>query len=339
MRIRRVWIVLGMSGVALAGLIAFPLSSYRSDIAAAERRLASGSQVVNTPCGPIEYAVEGKGTPLLLVHGAGGGFDQGLEFGRGLDDSGFMLIAVSRFGYLRTPLPADASSAAQADAHACLLDALALPKAAVLGGSAGAPSTIQFCLRHASRCAAMVLLVPALFPAPRAGEPVKPPSPPSPIVNSILGSDFFFWLNLKLARDTLLERLFATPARDFHAAPAEEQERILSAMRNALPMGPRRKGLWNDVAIVASGERYELERLSAPTLVISVENDLFGIHESSRQAARRIPGARLVSFPTGGHLWVGHHRELVSELKSFLSSSRNRGPLSPEAPRSGKSGT
>jgi pimeloyl-ACP methyl ester carboxylesterase len=239
---------------------------------------------------------------------------------------------MSRFGYLRTPLPPDASSAAQADAHACLLDALALPKAAVLGGSAGAPSAIQFCLRHAARCSAMVLLVPALFPGPRAGvPPVKPPAPPSPILNSILGSDFFFWLNVKLARDTMLERLFATPSRDFHAAPADEQERLLAAMRNALPMGPRLKGLWNDVAIVASGERYELERLSAPTLVIGVENDLFGIYESARQAVRRIPGARLVSFPTGGHLWVGHHRELMLELRSFLSGLQNREPRPREA--------
>jgi len=37
MRIQRVWIVVGVSGVALAGLIAFILSSYRSDLAAAER--------------------------------------------------------------------------------------------------------------------------------------------------------------------------------------------------------------------------------------------------------------------------------------------------------------
>jgi pimeloyl-ACP methyl ester carboxylesterase len=332
MRVRRVWIVLVVSGIALAGLIAYILSSYRSDLAAAERRIASGSQVVNTPCGPVEYAVEGKGTPLLLVHGAGGGFDQGLDFGRGLADSGFMLIAVSRFGYLRTPLPADASPAAQADAHACLLDALALPKAAVLGGSAGAPSTIQFCLRHAARCSAMVLLVPALFPGPRAGEPTaKPPTPPSPVVNSILGSDFFYWLNLKLARDTMLERLFATPARDFRAAPAEEQERLLAAMRNALPMGPRRDGLWNDVAIVASGVRYPLERLGIPTLVIGVEDDLFGIHEGGRDAARRIPGARWVSFPTGGHLWVGHHREIIAEIAAFLKAQppdRGRHPSS-----------
>lgn len=317
---KRVGVILALAGALVTGSIAFTVSSYRHEIAAAEARVSSGSQVIDTPCGSIEYAIVGKGMPLLVVHGAGGGFDQGLEFGRPLADFGFRVIAMSRFGYLRSSSPADASPAAQADAHACLLDALKLPKAAILGGSAGAPSTIQFCLRHAERCSAMVLLVPALFPAPRPGEPqVRPPAAPSFILNSILGSDFFFWLNLKLARDTLLERLFATPVRDFESAPPEEQERILRAMRYALPLGPRQKGLWNDLTIVGSTPRYELERLNVPTLVISIENDLFRIHESSRHAAQRIPGARLVSFPTGGHLWVGRQKEVVAEIRAFLS--------------------
>jgi len=155
---------LGIPAAVLAGLILFTYFSYRDDIVAAEARVSSGSQVVDTPCGPIEYALAGKGTPVLLVHGAGGGFDQGLEFGRPLAEHGFTVIAMSRFGYLRTPMPADASPAAQAEAHACLLDALKLPGAAILGGSAGAPSTVEFCLRHAARCSAMVLLVPAFFP-------------------------------------------------------------------------------------------------------------------------------------------------------------------------------
>ena len=47
------------------------------------------------------------------------------------------MIAMSRFGYLRTPMPADASPEAQADAHVCLLDALGIGKTAAMGGSAG----------------------------------------------------------------------------------------------------------------------------------------------------------------------------------------------------------
>ena len=326
-------VYLGISAAVLAGLILFTYFSYRGDIVAAEARAASGGRVVDTPCGPIEYALAGKGAPVLLVHGAGGGFDQGLEFGRPLAEHGFSVIAMSRFGYLRTPMPADASPAAQAEAHACLLDALKLPTAAILGGSAGAPSAIEFCLRHAGRCSAMVLLVPAFFP-PGALQ-ARPPARPSFVFEAVLGSDFFFWLNMKLARDTLLERLFATPARDFHNASPEEQERILRIMRSALPLSRRREGLWNDLAVAASSPRYELERIAAPTLVIGIENDLFGIYQRGRSAAERIPGARFVSFPSGGHLWVGRQKEVLSEMTKFLNQpGRLEGrPVTPGAAR------
>ncbi len=312
-------VYLGVPAAVLAGLILFTYFSYRDDLAAARARVSSGSRVVDTPCGPIEYALTGKGAPVLLVHGAGGGFDQGLEFGRPLAERGFTVIAMSRFGYLRTPMPIDASPAAQADAHACLLDALELPGAAILGGSAGAPSAIEFCLRHARRCSAMVLLVPALFP-PGAPQ-VRPPAQLPSMFELVLGSDFIFWLNMALARSTVLERLFATPARDFRNASSEEQERVLRIMRSALPLGRHREGLWNDLAIVASSPRYALDRIAAPTLVIGVENDLFRIYQSGRSAAERIPGARFVGFPNGGHLWVGHQDEVASEITKFLSDT------------------
>src|SRR6266516_8210847 len=43
-----------------------------------------------------------------------------------------------------------------------------------------------------------------------------------------------------------------------------------------------------------------------------------------RSAAERIPGARLVSFPTGGHLWVGRQGEVVSEITKFLGDTTSR---------------
>jgi pimeloyl-ACP methyl ester carboxylesterase len=318
-------VYLGVPAAALAGLVLFAYFSYRHELGAAQARISSGSEVVDTPCGPIEYALIGKGAPVLLVHGAGGGFDQGLELGRPLAERGFTVIAMSRFGYLRTPLPGDASPAAQADAHACLLDALKLPGAAILGGSAGAPSAVEFCLRHAGRCPALVLLVPAFFP-PGA---LQVRAQPSFMFESVLGSDFFFWLNMKVARDTMLEKVFATPARDFENASAEEQERILRIARGTLPVSQRRKGLWNDLAILASLPRYPLERIATPTLVIGIEDDLFGIYPGGRSAAERIPGARFVSFPTGGHLWVGRQSEVASVLTAFLNRSAGAEPARP----------
>jgi len=51
-------------------------AAYRRDIRAARARVASGV-VAQTLSG--EYASVGSGSPVLVVHGAGGGFDQGLD--------------------------------------------------------------------------------------------------------------------------------------------------------------------------------------------------------------------------------------------------------------------
>lgn len=165
--------------------------SYRADIQEARHRVSHGSLIAQTTCGPLEYAVAGNGPPVLVVHGAGGGFDQGLEFGTPLIQKGFRIIAMSRFGYLRTPLPENASAEAQADAHACLLDALGIERVAVVGGSAGAPSSVQFALRHPRRITALVLLVPALYvPRPGNAPPIQTPPGMKLVMETALRSDF-----------------------------------------------------------------------------------------------------------------------------------------------------
>ena len=313
-RKRRVTLaIIGALMVALAALISY---GYRQDINTARAHVSSGSHVVNTPCGLIEYADVGKGPPVLVVHGAGGGFDQGLELAQPLIDSGFRVIAVSRFGYLRTPLPADASPMAQADAHACLLDVLKLGQVAVIGGSAGAPSAMQLCLRHPERCSALVLLFPIAFAPGRAQ--LKPPALFMFVIKTTLHSDFLFWAATKVARDTLFKTILATPPNDFRNASAEEQARALQVMRHILPISEREKGIWNDATISPSVPRYDLERIGVPTLLLSAEDDLYGTFRSARYTAEHIAGARFVNFPTGGHLLLGHWREACAQVARFL---------------------
>lgn len=42
--------------ILATGLITWIAASYRADIAAARARIATGSEIAQTPCGPIEYA-------------------------------------------------------------------------------------------------------------------------------------------------------------------------------------------------------------------------------------------------------------------------------------------
>jgi pimeloyl-ACP methyl ester carboxylesterase len=292
---------------------------YRSDLSTARRELLAGSQIASTACGPIEYAVAGSGPAVLVIHGAGGGYSQASEFSQSLAAAGFKAIAMSRFGYLRTPLPAHASPAAQADAHACLLDALGIRTAAAFGVSAGAPSALQYCLRHQARCIALVLLVPAISVP---GRDVGETTPPSPfwqfVFDYVLRSDFVIWGVTRLWPEMLVETVLATPLDQFRNADPAERQRGLRLIRDIFPVGLKADGLRNDALVTTPSPAHHLERITAPTLAISAKDDLYGTYVGAKYAAEQIPGARLVSYPTGGHSWLGHDAEVREALVTFL---------------------
>lgn len=64
--------------------------------------------------------------------------------------------------------------------------------------------------------------------------------------------------------------------------------------------------------------RYPLEQVRAPTLVVSAVDDPAALHENARTLAERIPNARLVAIPDGGHLMLGHTEEVKVEVIQFL---------------------
>jgi 2-hydroxy-6-oxonona-2,4-dienedioate hydrolase len=307
--------------VALAGAAsaAFTYRAFRREMERAEKRISSGSRVVNTSRGPIEYASMGDGFPLLIIHGAGGGFDQlrGFEANDRLSELGFRLIFVSRFGYLGTPVPADASTKAQADAYAALFDTLGIERAGVVAVSAGAPSGLQFATTYPDRCAALALLVPAAYVP---GSPVAAPNGPllDYFRNTLLKSDFAFWLAAKVARGTMIENILGTPLAVAHHASASERRRLHKVLMDILPVSKRRAGLLNDARVVTHLEPANLEQIKVPTLLVSAEDCLYGTFRSARYLAGQNPGARLVIYPDGGHLWVGHDAEVQKELTEFL---------------------
>jgi pimeloyl-ACP methyl ester carboxylesterase len=311
-----------VAGAAALGVLAgVSYRSFRDDIAAARLRISAGSALATTACGPIEYSQMGQGKPLLVVHGAGGGYDQGLLFARPLADRGFRVTAMSRFGYLRTPLPADASPGTQADAHASLLDALRTDSTIVVGASAGAPSAMQFAIRYPERCSGLVLLVPLAWKPDDVPDSAPRPSRLAELIlRSMVSSDAVFWMALHLAPNTLIEKVLGTPPALLVEASLSEQARIAEVIRSILPLSRRAAGLRNDALIASSLTRYDLESIRAPTLVVSVRDDLYGTFAGAQYTALHIPGARFVAYEQGGHLWAGHQSELLEEIASFTSA-------------------
>ncbi len=297
------------------GAAAVVYGAYRRDIKAAKKRIENAQFF-----GGTEFAESGDGPAVLAIHGAGGGFDQGLFVARGFLGNGFRLIAPSRFGYLGTELPEDASPEAQADAYAELLDGLKLERVPVVAVSAGAPSAMQFALRHPERCSALVLIVPLAYP-PSA----RTSGGRSALFNAVFGaissSDFVFWAAMKLAHKTLVRMILGTPIEDYLTATAGERRGVDEMLRLILPISRRKDGLANENVIAETLEPYELDKLEIPALVISAADDLYGTYESSVYTAKQIHRGKLVAFPTGGHLLVGHEDEVRAQIMEFLKET------------------
>ena len=312
--------LLGLLGFVFIMSIAI---AYAKQIRRARQRVATGSAVLETAAGPIEYAEAGEGPPVLVIHGAGGGFDQGLDLAADLAKRGFHVIAISRFGYLRTPLPHDASAAAQADAHAAVLDALDIPRCAVLGASAGGPSAMQLALRHPDRVTSLVLMVPALY-APHSvigAAPQRMSRLGSVVMDLTLRSDFLFWLMMRLAPQAMTRTILGTPPALVARADPVERARAHLVLDHILPVSRRRLGLINEAAVIPNLPRFDLEHLDTPTLIISARDCLYRTFACSQYSAEHMPNARFIGYPSGGHLLIGHEKETSAAVADFLGAA------------------
>lgn len=302
-------------------------SAYKRDITAARRRIKHG-KVINTRHGPIQYADVGHGMPVLAIHGAGGGFDQGVFTAKsalGDDEMAYKyrIIAPSRFGYLGTPMPADgdATPAAQANAHAALLDALGIQdKVVVIGTSAGTLSSMQFAIKYPDRVSALVLEVPDSWKPPitdGSAEIEEQLMANDFIMNTVLKSDFIMWTFTKIAKDQMLSFLGATPELQKKMTP-DEQRGVSELIRLIFPVSERQAGIINDGANSKNLQRYAVENIRAPTLVIDAKD--VSTFPGSKYTAENIPNAKLLAFETGGHLLIGHGEDARAAIKEFLNS-------------------
>jgi 2-hydroxy-6-oxonona-2,4-dienedioate hydrolase len=308
---------LALGGAALLG-VGYVASSYEYSLRASRRRVSGVSQIIATRHGQLEYAIAGDGAPFLMIHGTGGGYDQGLSFAAGIIKRGHRAIAPSRFGYLRSDFPTEPSSANQADALIELIDHLGIEKLAVAGGSAGALSAVQLALRHPDRCAGLILLVPAANVSGR--DPVQMSSLQRFMVETLSNSDFLYWAALNTIPDRLVSTLLATDPELLLKVDPDERRRAYRILEELMPISARSRGMLNDATLAGRAAAVDFSRISVPTLVISVEDDRFGTAATARHIARSIPAAKLIIYPSGGHIWLDHDTEVAVEVGSFLDA-------------------
>ncbi len=298
------------AGIAVAWL-------YSRDMRATEARLAAGSRLVETALGPVEVAIHGEGPTVLVLHGAGGGYDQGELLVDAFGPPGFRWIVVSRFGYLRSPLPADGSTLAQADTLAALLDALGEDRAAILAMSGGVPPALQFATYYPERTTAVVLLSSAPFTPFGLADQDLPL--PGWAYQALFATNVPYWLLKHLARPALAP-IFDAP-RALRADLTGEEAAFLDGLIDGfLPVTARLTGLANEGAAIDPDADYAPESIRAPSLVIHARDDAINRFSIGAGLADAIPEADFLPLPDGGHLLLGHHAEVRDSVTAFLAT-------------------
>ncbi|MCC5993478.1 MAG: alpha/beta hydrolase [Rhodobacteraceae bacterium] len=306
------WPLLLVIGAALASLGWV----YLRDMRAIAAQLADNARVIETNLGPVAYATGGQGVPVLAIHGAGGGHDQGRLLARAFLPDGYRWIAPSRFGYPGSPMPDEPSTAAQADAFAKLLDGLGIERVTIIAMSGGVPPALQLALRHPDRVQALVLLSLAPY-APLTAEEQELPVPIW-LYDALFATDLPLWVLTRLAPGTLAPIFDARPELTVQMSASEAD--FLDAMIAAfLPVTQRRAGLANEGAAIDPAHPIDPTQVGAPVLIVHAGDDRLTPVATARFTAEGIPGAEALIFDTGGHLLLGHHTEVRQRIAAFLA--------------------
>lgn len=258
-------------------------------------------------------------------------------------EHGFKVISVSRPGYLATPITTnplifeETTAAQQADLLAALLRALDIPKAIVIGFSAGAPVAYEFGLRHSDLANAVVLesiganpnedgLFYLVLGAVLATE-TEEIDFQTYLLHLSLREDFYSIAKQLLPVDTTLTGS-ALAERTNYVLNHRDQYRFFRKMiKAAIPLSPRLLGTLNDFL----GVDYWTETFvpptraeySLPTLIIQAINDSNGFYPTAQVVHANLPTSQLISIEESGHIiWLGPNtsiweKELIRFLKAY----------------------
>lgn len=300
-------VIAGLLGlIAIAGLAAIAL--YTFDMRRAYDRVSARGIVIPSSVGDIEYVEGGSGPPVLVVHGSGGGWDQGELLAEAAVGDGFRWIAPSRFGYLRSTFRPGATFDDQAHAYGALLDHLGLRKVAVVALSHGGPSALLFAVLEPERVSSLTLISAGVASSTEAAQASA--SRKGDTLVTVFRYDALYWLVSRGFRSSLMSLMGAPRAVAASLSPAQRDlvDRLIDDMN---PVSLRAAGAAFDNRAAMPNER--IAAIRAPTLIVHARDDTLQLYRNAAYAAATISGATLVTFERGGHLVLAVERTAIRE--------------------------
>ncbi|MCW8899534.1 MAG: alpha/beta hydrolase [Gammaproteobacteria bacterium] len=284
-------------GIGLLVIVVVFAVVYLWDINQSYERIQARGTVISTPYGDIEYTAGGSGPDVLVIHGAGGGYDQGELLVQAVLGDAFHWITPSRFGYLRSTFHQGATWDDQARVYALLLDRLGLKKVAVVALSQGGPSALLFAALYPERVSSLTLISCGVASSGTADQAQA--NKKGDMLKMIFQYDFLYWITTKLFKKQLMGLMGATDDVIDGLTPQQLKlaEQVIDYMN---PVSPRFAGVSVDNTAKMPNER--IAAIQAPTLVVHATDDMLQLYHNAEFASSTIPGAKLSRFERGGHL-------------------------------------
>jgi pimeloyl-ACP methyl ester carboxylesterase len=304
-------ISIGVTVILVVIFSAITMSAYFHDLQLAYRFVHSGSKIIKTPVGTIEYTTYGTGKPVLISHGAGGGFDQGMLISKILGKD-YRFIIPSRFGYLRSKTSHPVTARLQAEAYSYIVRDLGISKVSVVGFSAGGPSALSFAAHYPDFCENLIMMsaISAAISNSK-NDPIK-----TVAFKLLYKSNFLYWCVTKVFHSQLLS-LYGLDNAAQQKLSASEKKQVADLIYTTMPVSLREPGVLNDQKMILPDAR-EVETIKVPALIFHVRQDPLISFRNAEYTHRHIPGSMLVSLDNGGHFLMGHHQAMSSRIRAFI---------------------
>lgn len=290
--------------LVLAFVLVLIVVRYFICINKANTRLDSYKEVtssIDTSFGKMTYIDKGSGDAILICHGICGGYDQAYDVLKDRVDD-YRIIAPSRFGYIGSDMPQNATVKDQAKAYKELLDKLNIDKVYVLATSAGGTPAIRFALDYPERTNGLILYCASMPYSVKPDTYEEYVGPPKQVCNN-----FTMWLI-----SPLFEPLMGMDS---------------STINDILPINEKRNGIVFDSKVVnpdmdKNFDQYDVENLKVPTIVFNAKDDKLSVYSRTKSSVERFPNCTFISFESGGHLMTGNQNKINSELDKFIDKNK-----------------
>jgi pimeloyl-ACP methyl ester carboxylesterase len=263
----------------------------------------------------IYYKDWGEGRPVVLIHGWPLSSDTFDDAALALAQKGYRAIAHDRRGFGRSDQPwGGYDYDTFADDVASVLDHARIDQPVALAGfSMGGGEVARFLSRHKALTVSHAVLIGSVVPY-LLKSPDHPEGAPKEVFDGIIAG-------IRADRADFFRGFFKDFFGTSFLAKSVSEAVLDDAWRQAM-----NAGLWPTVACVRAFSetdfRPDLAAFTMPTLVIhGVEDRTVPVSLTAREAAKAVPGAKLIEYEDAAHgLFASHKDRLITDLLEFFSS-------------------